>query len=92
MLVNGKQKTAIQERKEEFQVLILTLPKSWTKTFMIKKYGKKAKQIMADLYRIENARCGKVALTRAELNTIKKLVQEDNSEVSDDSNTAEVMP
>lgn len=90
MLGNGR-KTAIDDRKDEFKNLINILPKSWTKALMIKKYGKKAELIMSDLHRFENARYGKAALTRAELNTIKKLI-EDNSEVRDDLNTAEVMP
>lgn len=81
--------TPTKERKEEFKQLKKTLPVTWARLFILKKYGTVAKKILADIDRIENAKRGKVALSKNELEIIKQLSFKQSKE---SKNTAEALP
>lgn len=65
--------SAASERKQEFKELKKSLPVKWARLFILKKHGSIAKLILADIDRIENAKRGKVALSKSEIELIKKL-------------------
>lgn len=65
--------SAASERKQEFKELKKSLPVKWARLFILKKHGNIAKLILADIDRIENAKRGKVALSKSEIELIKKL-------------------